>query len=83
MSRSKIETVGDLKKALEDFPDDMRVRFVYPSGDYWRTQLAKVVSVLEEGLTSHSSYHDMEQVDVQGILDNEDPDSYDPVLLIK
>lgn len=79
----KIETVADLKKALEDYPDDMRVRFVYPSGDYWRTELARQVKDLEEGMISHSDYHNMDRVDSYQDSDDEEPEDYDPVLLIK
>jgi hypothetical protein len=69
-------TVNELKEYLEQFDGEMEVKFSYNSGDYWRTQVAKDISDVEEGYVKHSDYHRMDQID-----EDEDEDSKLVVLL--
>ena len=69
-------TVNELKEYLEQFDGEMEVKFSYNSGDYWRTQVAKDISDVEEGYVKYSDYHRMDQID-----EDEDEDSERVVLL--
>ena len=59
-------TVQELRDMLQDFPDDMPVVFAYPSGDYWRTEVANQVKEVEEGSIEYSNYHQKFQVSEEG-----------------
>jgi hypothetical protein len=69
-------TVNELKEYLEQFDGEMEVKFSYISCDYWRTQVAKDISDVEEGYVKYSDYHRMDQID-----EDEDEDSERVVLL--
>ena len=69
-------TVNELKEYLEQFDGEMEVKFSYNSGDYWKTQVAKDISDVEEGYVKYSDYHRMDQID-----EDEDDDSERVVLL--
>jgi len=64
-------TVNELKEYLEQFDGDMEVKFSYNFGDYWRTQVAKDISDVEEGYVKYSDYHRMDQIDEDGEEDSE------------
>ena len=59
-------TVNELKELLNQFDGEMEVKFAYNSGDYWRTQVAKDITDVEEGNTVYSDYHRMDKVDEEG-----------------
>lgn len=64
-------TVGQLIKQLEDFDENMPVVIFYPSGDYWRTQIAKEVEVSRDPRrVKWTDYHDT----LQMVDDNYDGD---------
>jgi hypothetical protein len=54
----EINTVGDLRRALEDFDEDTLIRFAYPAGDYWHSTIASQIRYLEEGHAKYSGYHE-------------------------
>lgn len=49
--------VKDLIRQLTDFGPEAEVFFQYPSGDYWRTQLAGDVDHVVEATVEWSEYH--------------------------
>ena len=51
-------TVKELIEELSYQNPDAKVVFSYPSGDYWKTDLAGEVITVEEGDVTHSDYHD-------------------------
>lgn len=74
-------TVRELITQLEQFGDDMEVRFTYNYGDYWKTTVAADVRNVDTGHVKHSDYHQMDAVvdmnEEQQMLDEareEDPD---------
>jgi hypothetical protein len=56
-------TVKELIESLEEFEPNTRVVFKYPSGDYWKTELAAPVITLDEGYVTYSQYHNKPKVD--------------------
>jgi len=56
-------TVNELKELLEQFDGDMEVKFSYPFGDYWNTQVAADIENVEEGYVKYSDYHRMDKID--------------------
>jgi hypothetical protein len=65
-------TVQELIETLQDFDPNMKVKFAYNFGDYWRTEVAREVNDVEYGETRFSDYHRMHKV-VQN-TDDEDMD---------
>jgi hypothetical protein len=65
MKNKQIETmtVGELKKYLDEFPDETPVVFGYPSRDYWRTELVGSISSAEYAHVKYTDYHQCFQVD--------------------
>jgi hypothetical protein len=57
-------TVNELKELLDQFDGEMEVKFAYNSGDYWRTQVAKNITDVEECGVSWTDYHRMDKVDM-------------------
>ena len=55
-------TVQELILELQQFPPEMIVKLEYPSGDYWRTVLAKDISDVDVGNVEYSSYHQTDKV---------------------
>jgi hypothetical protein len=55
-------TVAELIEYLEEQDQTLEVKFSYPSGDYWRTQVAKDIEEVETGLVEYSDYHRMDKV---------------------
>jgi len=60
-------TRKDLIFYLEGFEEEdqdgtMEVKFSYPSGDYWRTELAGKINDASEGYTKYSDYHRTDQI---------------------
>lgn len=58
------ELIEELKNLRKDDKSlgDCPVCFKYPSGDYWKTELAPEVDGLEEGETIYSGYHQKPQI---------------------
>ena len=53
-------TVAELIDELQSMDPNARVVFTYPSGDYWRSELARVVETVDEAETRDvrwSEYH--------------------------
>jgi len=61
-------TVAELIEYLQEQDQDLDVKFSYPSGDYWRTQLAKDIETVETGIVDYTDYHRMDKV----VEDDED-----------
>jgi len=55
-------TVAELIEYLQEQDQTLEVKFSYPSGDYWRTQVAKDIEEVETGLVEYSDYHRMDKV---------------------
>ena len=55
-------TVAELIEYLQEQDQTLEVKFSYPSGDYWRTQLAKDIEEVETGLVEYSDYHRLDKV---------------------
>jgi hypothetical protein len=55
-------TVAELIEYLEEQDQTLEVKFSYPSGDYWRTQVAKDIEEVETGLVEYSDYHRLDKV---------------------
>lgn len=73
-------TVSELIEYLSDFEGDKEVFFSHPSHDYWGTQLASPVELVEPGYIKHSDYHRQNKV----VSDEDDypEDEDDTVILI-
>ena len=50
-------TVGELVEKLIGFNKDKEVVFAHPSGDHWRTVIAKEVEKVDELYLNYSEYH--------------------------
>jgi hypothetical protein len=61
--KQKIMTVAQLIEILQEMNQDDEVAFGYPSGDYWRTTIAKQITSVEEAATIYSEYHGANKVD--------------------
>lgn len=72
-------TVGQLIEFLEGVDKDAVVTYSYPSGDYWRSQLASTVQEIGEAKVEYSEYHRQYQV---VDCDKEDPDDKDQVSVV-
>ena len=55
-------TVQELIDELKYMDPDAYVHFSYNYGDHWRTQVAPVVTGVEEGFVVESAYHNMDKV---------------------
>lgn len=54
--------VKELIALLQKESPESDVHYSYPSGDYWRSQLAPAVSRIKTEIIIHSGYHDKPQV---------------------
>ncbi len=54
-------TSHELARALLDGPD-LPVHYAYSYGDYWKTTVAPEVRSVQEGVVTHSEYHNMDKV---------------------
>lgn len=76
-------TVQELIDELSSYDPDMEIKFVYDSGDYWKTELAGGIDTIEEGNVAYSSYHQTHAV-VNEKWDEDDQDGdVERVLLLK
>jgi hypothetical protein len=66
-------TVKKLIDLLQDFDENMEVKFAYNFGDYWRTEVANNITEIDEGQVKYSDYHRMDKV----VVDNYDDDNDD------
>jgi hypothetical protein len=72
-------TVKELMNTLEDFDENMEVKFAYNFGDYWGTEVASNITEIDEGQVRYSDYHRMDKVTD---YDDED-DNIKTVVIIK
>lgn len=70
-------TVAELIEELSSYDPKTEVMFSYNYGDYWRTEVASEVELVEETLVTYSSYHDMYKVDEDSDNDGELSDDSD------
>jgi len=64
-------TVQELIEKLQDFDPQMEVEFAYNYGDYWRTEVAKHITEVDEETVTYSDYHRMNKV-VDGREDDDE-----------
>jgi len=64
-------TVKKLIDLLQDFDENMEVKFAYNFGDYWGTEVASNVTEIDEGQVRYSDYHRMDKV-----VDDENDEEY-------
>ena len=64
-------TVKELIDLLQDFDENMEVKFAYNFGDYWGTEVASNVTEIDEGQVRYSDYHRMDKV-----VDDENDEEY-------
>ena len=72
-------TAHELARQLLNGPD-MDVMFAYPSGDYWRTEVAEAVESVRTKEVTYSEYHQKHEVADDEDSDN-DADVYRVVLI--
>jgi hypothetical protein len=65
--------VGQLKALLANLDDNTEIMREVPSGDYWRTILAKPITEVGEARVEHTDYHNCDK-----IVDQDDSDDNDP-----
>jgi hypothetical protein len=80
MQTKKIETmtVGELKKYLEEFPDNAPVVFSFPARDYWRSTLLSPIHSAVYGNAKYSEYHQQLQLET----DEEKAENLPEVLIL-
>jgi hypothetical protein len=64
-------TVKKLIDLLQDFDENMEVKFAYNFGDYWRTEVANDITEIDESQVRYSDYHRMDKV-----VDDENDEEY-------
>jgi hypothetical protein len=57
MKNFETMNVGELKKFLNQFPDDQPTGFAYPSGDYWHTTLVSGITQANVFTVAYTDYH--------------------------
>jgi len=77
MKEIETMTAKELKEFLNQFPDDTKVVFSYPSGDHWRTQLAGEIQESTWRKVKYTEYHRCFEV-----TDPEDTDNLEMVLVL-
>lgn len=55
-------TVGELKEMLSQYNDNDEVLVSYQSGDYWRTEVAKKITDVDEAYVVYSDYHQCDKI---------------------
>jgi hypothetical protein len=71
IKKLKHMTVKKLIDLLQDFDENMEVKFAYNFGDYWGTEVASNITEIDEGQVRHSDYHRMDKV-----VDDENDEEY-------
>jgi Zn-finger domain-containing protein len=71
-------TVKELIEKLQDFDPQMEVEFAYNYGDYWRTEVTKHITEVEEEAVTYSDYHRMNKV----VDSREDDDVVDEKMVV-
>jgi len=71
IKKLKHMTVKKLIDLLQDFDENMEVKFAYNFGDYWGTEVASNVTEIDEGQVRYSDYHRMDKV-----VDDENDEEY-------
>jgi hypothetical protein len=69
-------TVRDLIDRLSEFNPDAEILLGYPSGDYWRTEIAKPIDDVYDGIVEYSSYHKCDKI-LKAIDEGEELDAVD------
>lgn len=72
-----MKTVGELRDELDRWPDDMPLRIIYPSNDYWGTDKAGEVHFVDRVTVKHSDYHSMDVVTDSDKAEDEDVETKD------
>jgi len=62
MKELKTMTVGELKKLLNEFPDNVKVAFKYPSHDHWHTELVGKIDNADFVEINYTDYHQCFQI---------------------
>lgn len=78
----KAMTVGQLIEFLERFDKNAVVTYMYPSGDYWHTQLASTVQEVGETRIKYSEYHSQYEVVEYKDEDQEDSEQVSVVMIL-
>jgi len=71
-------TVKELIETLQDFDPQMEVEFAYDYGDYWRTEVTKHITEVEEEAITYSDFHRMNKV----VDNNKDDDVIDEKMVV-
>ena len=54
--------VKELIEMLQDMDQDAEVHYAYNWGDYWRTEVAPAVNMVDTGAVVYSDYHRMDKI---------------------
>ena len=54
--------VKELIEMLQDMDQDAEVHYAYNYGDYWKTEVAPAVSMVDTGAVVYSDYHRMDKI---------------------
>ena len=71
-------TVKKLIDLLQDFDENMEVKFAYNFGDYWGTEVASNITEIDESQVRYSDYHRMDKV----VDDENDEEFYAKTVVI-
>lgn len=69
-------TIGQLRKRLADFPDDVPVHFAVPMLDYIGTVVARAVTKVDELATDYSVYFQETRIASENAIRDEDDTTY-------
>lgn len=82
MAKTLIELRDELNELIEQDPENggLEVQFSYNYGDYWKTVVSAPVTLVEQGLVTHSDYHQMNKVvmNESGLDSENEQDFSDP-----
>jgi hypothetical protein len=74
-------TVGELIKELSHYDDNMPVAFSYNYGDYWNTQVASPLTIVDTDYVEYSDYHKtLKVIDEDKIYDRDEDEDEDDVV---
>ena len=70
-------TVGQLIEQLQQYDQDLEVRFAYNYGDRCQTLVAEPVTTIDQGTVRYSEYHRMDAV-----TELDEDEEYIPVIIL-
>jgi hypothetical protein len=73
-NKGVIMLVSDLIEELKNYPEDTEVHISYNYGDHWGTQVAPVISNVEQQNVKYSDYHSMDAITEDECDEDEDSD---------